>query len=199
MRSRKRAQIVAVLGATAIFAILLFGLRLRGYLPFVVGVFAYLALLVTFLPRRRKERPVELPDGVDRAEFERTISDLDSGARKLRTFKVEVPPADEPLFEHMADLLDRIREHHLANPSHARRTRTFVRHGLRRIIDAVGDYAALVRRANDGQKDRLAEISRNIENFVPILEKIDQACVENDLMALEINIEVLNDQLDRKG
>ena len=35
------------------------------------------------------------------------------------------------------------------------------------------------------------------EGFVPVLEKIDKACLDNDLTALEINVEVLNEQLDR--
>ena len=32
---------------------------------------------------------------------------------------------------------------------------------------------------------------------MPVLEKIDRACIEDDLMALEINVEVLDEQLGR--
>ena len=31
-----------------------------------------------------------------------------------------------------------------------------------------------------------------------MLEKIDRACLDNDITALEINVEVLNEQLDRR-
>jgi hypothetical protein len=62
----------------------------------------------------------------------------------------------------------------------------------------VAGYVRLAAQAGPDQKDRLAAISTQLEEFVPVLEKIDRACLDNDITALEINVEVLNEQLDRR-
>ena len=198
MRSRKTAQTVALVGAVAVFLASLVVLRRPTYVPFLVGAFAYVALLLALWPNRRRQAPTALPDGVKRADFEFAIERLHAGAAKLRAAIAEAPLADGPLFNRMADLLDTIREHHVSNPSHVTTTRIFMRHTLGRIIETVGEYVELAQRAGSNHADRLAEVSRQFEDFVPVLEKIDQACLDNDLTALEINVEVLNDQLDRK-
>ena len=43
----------------------------------------------------------------------------------------------------------------------------------------------------------LAEVSRRLADFVPVLENIDRACLDDDLTSLEINVEVLDEQLGR--
>jgi hypothetical protein len=72
------------------------------------------------------------------------------------------------------------------------------------MVAAVAGYVDLARRAGPGRdpdarrpdsEDRLAEVSRRLRGFVPALEKIDRACVEDDLLALEISVEVLDEQL----
>ena len=105
----------------------------------------------------------------------------------------------------MAELVAAIRRHHVANPGHVPRTRAFVRHTLPRMVAAVAGYVDLARRTDPGttQGDpaarRLAEVARKLAGFVPVLENIDRACVEDDLMALEINVEVLDEQLGRRS
>ena len=85
------------------------------------------------------------------------------------------------------------------NPDHVRLTAKFRRHVVGRMVGSVKSYVELARRAGRDQKARLAAISTQLEEFVPVLEKIDRACLENDLTALEINVEVLNEQLNRRG
>ena len=198
MKSRKRAQIIALVGAVVVFVATMLVLRRPGLAPFAVGTFAYVALLLALWPKNRQSPPKPLPEGVKRADFEFAIERLHHGVIHLRNAIAEAPLADGPLFERMAELLDTIREHHVANPSHVTMTRTFMRHTLGRIIETVREYVELASRAGTDQSDRLAEVSRQFEGFVPVLEKIDQACLDNDLTALEINVEVLNEQLDRK-
>ena len=198
MKSRSRAQKLAMIGALVVFLASLVVLRRPGLIPIAIGVFAYLALLLAFWPRRRPAPIIPLPNGVKRSDFNLAIERLQIGAARLRAAIPNAPPADEPLFARMADLLDQIQAHHVANPTHVTLTRTFIRHTLVRIIETVGEYIDLNGRAGPDQTERLAEISGAFDGFVPVLEKIDQACLDNDLTQLEINVEVLNEQLDRR-
>jgi hypothetical protein len=72
------------------------------------------------------------------------------------------------------------------------------------MVAAVAGYVDLARRArpaagDPAQEERLAGISRRLAGFLPALERIDRACLEDDLMALEISVEVLDEQLGRHG
>src|SRR5690606_30606399 len=136
-------------------------------------------------------------DGVARADYEAAVEALGAAGRELRALAVDAPPGDMALIRSMADQVEAIRAHHEANPAHVPRTRTFVRHTLPRMVAAVAGYVDLAGRAGPEGNERLAKVRRRLEGFVPVLERIDRACVENDLMALEISVEVLDEQLGR--
>ena len=197
MKSSRRANLVALAGAVGVFLLMVLLLKLRNWMPLVVGLVTYLLLLSTFWPRR-KGRRAPLPEGVDGEEFTLAMERLSIGAKRLRREVQDAPAKDRPLIAEMADLIDRIRDHHEANPAHFTLTRRFIRHALSRMIEAVIDYVALCQRAGPDQKDRMDEIAAELQSFVPALEKVDRACLENDLDALQISVEVLNEQLDRK-
>src|SRR5690606_29741908 len=120
-----------------------------------------------------------------------------AAGRELRALTVDAPASDIGLIRRMADQVEAIRTHHEANPAHVPRTRIFVRHTLGRMVAAVAGYVDLAGRVRPEGDGRLAEIRRRLEGFVPVLERIDRACVENDLMELEISVEVLDEQLGR--
>jgi hypothetical protein len=140
-----------------------------------------------------------MPDGISRDDYRAALDGLDEALRALRELAVGAPAADRPLVERMAALVEAIRRHHAANPAHVPRTRAFLRHALPRMVEAVAGYLDLARRAGPaGDDDRLAQVRRRLEGFAPALERIDRACLENDLMALEIEVEVLDEQLGRR-
>lgn len=198
MRSRGSARILAVLGGIAAFLVAILLLKLRNWLPLMAGGLTYFVLLSMLWPKARRLPEAPLPGGVAQTDVDGAVYRLGDAAGQLRARVADAPRADKPLIAHMADLIDRIREHHRANPEHVRLTRTFIRHALPRMVTAVSDYIALSRRSGPEHKSRLDDISARLEAFVPALERIDRACLENDLDALEISVEVLNDQLDRK-
>ena len=101
------------------------------------------------------------------------------------------------LFRRIADLVERIREHLHGNPVHLRIIERFARHGLVRLIQMVTDYADLKRRALPEHQLRLHKVLSQMEAFIPALERIDRACVENALDALEISVEVMAEQAGR--
>lgn len=198
MKSRKRARVLALLGAVTVFLVTVLLLKLRNWMPIVVGGVAYLVFLSMLWPRRRRRLPEALPDGLKQPDVDAAVFRLDDAAKQLRGRVQDAPRADAPLIGHMADVIERIRDHHLANPGHTRLTRSFVGHTLPKIVTAVSDYVALSQRSGPDQRERLDDISEQLESFVPTLERIDRACLEDDLDALEISVEVLNDQLNRK-
>lgn len=196
MKSWRRAHWFALFGGLAAFATVLILLKLRSFMPVAVGLLAYLSLLILLRPRLRAEA-APLPEGVTQEDFDLAMERMSIGARRLRRELPRAPSADRRIIGQMADLIDRIREHHQDNPGHVTLTRRFIRQSLGRMVQAVIDYVALAERAGGAQKARLEEISAEIHAFVPALEGIDRACLQNDLDALQVSVEVLNHQMDR--
>lgn len=192
----ERGTSLAMWAAFAVFLALFLVLRLRNWVPFAMAGFTFVAIWLGTLPvRGRSDRKIDAaPDG----ETGEAVRELDAAAARLREFARRASPADRVLFEHLAGLLGRIAGHHRANPGHAQRTRIFRRHVVGRMVRSVADYMDLCRRAGPDQSERLAEISRQLEEYVPALERIDRACIDNDLTELEISIDVLNEQMKRR-
>ncbi|MEL7154040.1 MAG: hypothetical protein AAFN51_09690, partial [Pseudomonadota bacterium] len=87
--------------------------------------------------------------------------------------------------------------HLRANPSHLSVIHRFTRQGLARVIQMVTDYVELKQRALPEHRERLDQILAQMETFLPALESIDKACLENDLDALEVSVEVMSEQIDK--
>lgn len=183
---------LASFAALAVFLLMVFGLRMVNMAAVLVPAAVWLGFFFVFYkPEKKQSLPKRTrPKG-------EAVLDLEQAADRMNVLAKRASAADEPLFTHMAGLLRRIRDHHEANPDHAERTRRFRKHVVGRMIQSVSDYLDLSERAGTEQQDRLADVSNQLESFVPALEKIDRACVENDLTALEVNVEVLGDQIDR--
>ncbi len=205
----RRAHALALAGALAVFLVLLLALRLRNWLPFVGAALAYLGLLWAWRPAAGAEPEAPqapLPPGVSADDHRTALDTLARAHDELARLAPEAPAADRPTIARMAELVAAIRRHHLASPGHTPRTRAFVRHTLPRMVAAVAGYVDLARRtgpanpsADPGLDERLAEVSRRLGGFVAVLENIDRACVDDDLTALEINVEVLDEQLGRRS
>ena len=196
MKSWRRANILAVIGGFTAFALVLILLKFRSFMPVAVGLLAYLSLLVLLRPRRDARR-VALPKDVTEEDFKLAMERMSIGARRLRREIPRAPVSDRDSIGEMADLIDRIREHHQDNPGHVTHTRRFIRQSLGRMVQAVIDYVALAERSGPEQQERLGEISTEIHAFVSALKGIDRACLQNDLDALQVSVEVLNHQMDR--
>lgn len=142
----------------------------------------------------------EAPVTASTPEVAAAAAQFEAAAHRLRSLARRAPAADAILFDHMAGLTDRLRAHHLAVPSHAARTARFRRHALDRMVGIVADYVDLVHRSGghqtgSDQGDRLAALSRQLDGFVPILERLDRACLDNDLTTVEIELSALETQL----
>ena len=191
-------QVLAAVLAISVFVVLVVFLRLRNWMPFVAAGAVWAGfMLATAKPPVRKG-PGGAKDRAGRKEENQAIDLLDQAAKRLRRLARKAPDHDVPLFQRMADLFDTLKEHHIANPAHVRLTRKFRKHVIGPMIGTVQDYVDLAGRTGPDQRERLSQISKQLEAFVPVLERIDQACLDNDLTKLEINVEVLNEQLNRR-
>lgn len=189
-------QVVAGLAAAAGFLGLFFGLGLAWWLALLGGLAVWAAGLL-IVERRAPPAEVMVADGVSQAEFAEAINLLTGGAARVRRLVPRATGPDRALFSRMAELLEAIRGHHVADPGDYRITRRFLRHDLGRMIESAETYVDLAGRSSGVGEERLAGLAERIHGYVPVLEKVDQACLDNDLTALEVQVEVLSEQLAR--
>lgn len=194
--SLSRANKAAAIAAGVTFVIALGVLRLRGLPMLIAPGMVYLGTLAMLWPRP-KRRPTVLPKGVPKDDFLRVDEALQSSIDLLRDHARIGTFREAALFREVADLVERILKHLHGNPAHLPAIQRFTRHGLARMIQMVTDYADLKQRALPEHRERLDGVLKHMEGLIPALQKIDRACVENDLSALEISVEVLSEQADR--
>lgn len=192
VRANRTAAIAA--GVAVAFAITF--LRLRG-LPILIGAGAvYLGTLAMLWPQRKPDKIV-LPKGIRKRDFERVDNALMNSADLLRGHARLGTIREAHLFGEAADLVMRIRSHLRANPTHLRVIERFTKHALARLIQMVTDYADLKKRALPEHRERLKSVLETMEQILPALRRIDRACIENDLVELEVSVEIMAEQSGR--
>ena len=191
-------KILAGVLAIGVFVALVGFLKLRNWMPFVAAGAVWAGVILATAEPRPRKGPGGAKDRKGRKEEDQAISLFDQVAKRLRRMARKAPGHDVPRFQRMADLFETLKKHHIANPAHAVLTRKFRKHVIGRMLATIEDYIALAKRAGPDQQDRLGQISRQLAEFIPVLERIDQACIDNDLTELEVNVEVLSEQLNRR-
>ncbi len=189
-------QLIASALAAAVFLGLFIGTSLVWWLALTLAVVTYFALLLV-VRRRRPAEEIMVSDLVSAADIRNAARDLQGAADRLRAASGAAPATDKSDLEAMAGHVLSIRAQITADPKDFRRTRRFVGFYLPRIVETVEGYVDLARHAHGADSARLAEIGGRIKGFLPVIEKIDRACLENDFAALEVEVDVLGMQLDR--
>jgi 5-bromo-4-chloroindolyl phosphate hydrolysis protein len=167
------------------------------WLSLIAGVMVFAASLL-IVERRKLPTEDYIVDGVSKAELSEAIDLLTQASGRMRRLALAATGDDKTEFNSMAKLFEAIRGHHTRDPRDYQHTRRFIRHDLPRIVDTAESYAELKKRASGKNRDRVEALGTRIRNFTPVLEKIDQACLENDFLALEVQVEVLGDQLETR-
>jgi len=189
-------QAIAGTAAAAVFLALFFGSALAWWVSLLGGGSVYLAVLMLTDPIAPE--PTVGPDGVSDDDIRAAVDRLTAAAVRLRAAALKARGPEKTTFKRMAELVEAIRGHHLADRRDYRHTRSFINTSLDRMVESVEGYVELDAKARGQNRERLGEVRERIEGFVPALEKIDQACLENDFMALEVQVEVLDEQLQRR-
>ncbi len=195
--SDNNRQIVAGVVASAMFLSCFFGLGLVWWLSLIAGLMVFAAVML--IVERRKPPTEEFVFGsVTKAELSEAIDLLTQASARMRRLALGASGDDKTEFSSMAKLFEAIRGHHTRDPLDYQHTRRFIRHDLPRIVDTAESYAELKKMASGQNRDRVEALGARIRSFTPVLEKIDQACLENDFLALEVQVEVLGDQLETR-
>ncbi|MEO0821799.1 MAG: 5-bromo-4-chloroindolyl phosphate hydrolysis family protein [Pseudomonadota bacterium] len=190
-------QVVAGLAAAGAFLGLFYGLTLAWWIALLAGVGVFAAAMLLIEPTRPPAQ-VYVADGVTEADLRAAIARLSEAAGRLKRAAEGAGGKDGALFASMAERVEAIRSHHQQDPRDFRHSRPFINTALGQMVEAVEGYASLAAKARGANRARLGELRGQIEGFLPALEKIEQACLENDFTALEVQVEVLGDQLARR-
>lgn len=189
-------QVVAGLIAAGVFVGLFFGLVLVWWAALLGAVLIYAALLL-IIRRRTPLDEIHLSAQVTAADVARAADALDTAADRLDRASTLAPVAAQAQIADMAQHLGSIRNSVATDPDDYRTTRRFIGFYLPKIVETVEAYVALADKATGEQAARIDALSADIARFDAIIREIDQACLENDVQALELQVGVLADQMDR--
>ena len=189
-------QIVASLLASAAFLAMFLVAGLVWWVALGLAAVVYLSLLLV-IPRRKPLAEVMVSDQVSAADIARATDALTKAAHRMNEAAKLAPTADKAGLLDMVKHLSSIRELIKSDPRDYRQTKQFISYFLPMIVTTVEAYVGLARLANSDNAARLAELGAMIETFVPVVRKIDQACIENDFAALEAQVSALQFQLKR--
>lgn len=189
-------QVVAGLLAAVAFLGLYFGLDMVVWLALALGVAVYAAVLL-LIGRKRPLEEIHLGSSVSAADIRAAAAALQDAQERLDRAAKKAPLADVPSIAEMAVHVGSIRRSVLEDPEDYRPARRFITFYLPNIVKTVETYVKLAAQARGDRAARLHDLSGQIKRFGEVVERIDAACIENDLRALEVEVEVLSAQLDR--
>lgn len=189
-------QVLAAALASAAFLALFLSLGLVWWLALGLGTVTYAAFIL-LIPRRRPLNEVMLTDQVSAQDIQRATDALTNAAYRMNEAAKQAPPADRDGLADMSRHLSSILELIKADPRDYRQTRQFIAYFLPLIVTTVESYVGLAKLSQGENAARLAELGNLIKGFVPVVQKIDQACLENDFTELEAQVSALQFQLKR--
>jgi len=152
------------------------------------------------MPRCCRRKPLDevmLTDQVSAQDIIRATDALTNAAFRLNEAAKAAPVTDRAGLQDMSRHLSSIRELIKADPRDYRQTKQFISYFLPLIVTTVESYVGLAKLAQGDNSARLAELGSMIKGFIPVVQKIDQACIENDFAALEAQVSALQFQLKR--
>ena len=189
-------QILAALLASAAFLALFFPAGLVWWVALGLSALVYMAMLL-IIPRRRPLTEVMVSDQVSAQDITQATNALSMAITRLDAAAKAAPKGDAMDLADMSRHLSSIRELIKVDPKDYRQTRQFISYFLPMIVSTVEAYVGLAKLAQGENAVRLAELATMIKGFVPVVQKIDQACIENDFVALEAQVSALQFQLKR--
>lgn len=190
-------QIVAGVVSSAVFLVGFLVLQLVWWVALIAAAAVFFAMLLII----RKKPPPEqdyAAAGVTVGDLKDAIAILSDAAARMRQLATRATETDAEEFRTMAELFEAIQGHHSRDPSDYRHTRRFIRSEIPRILETSEAYVDLASRARGGNMARVEALGERIRSFAPVLEKIDQACLENDFMSLEVQVKVLGTRLQSR-
>ena len=190
-------QLLAGGVASGVFLALFFGLGLVWWLAVVLGTAVYGATLL-LVERKSLLSEVRLTSRVTAADIAKAADMLSDAGTRLRRSAAIAPSTERPVLEQMSDHMQSIRQSVIDDPEDFRAARQFINVYLPKIVQTVEGYVKVADQVTDDSADRLRGLGDRIRAFEPVVHRIRTACIENDLKALELEVDVLSRSLDRR-
>lgn len=189
-------QILAGLASSAAFLALFWGLKLVWWASLLLALVVYGAVLL-IIPRKPELNEIALGHGTTEADLAAAGMVMDHALARLDATTRALPAPDAEIVAQLSARVRSIRDQVSSDAQDYRRARRFISSYLGNMVETVEGYAALTRKAGGRHEERLKPMSDRIQAYLPALEKIDTACLENDFAALEAQMKALSYQMER--
>ncbi|MGF1554328.1 MAG: hypothetical protein ACFBWO_17765 [Paracoccaceae bacterium] len=183
-------QILAGGAAAAAFLAAFLEAALVWWLALAIGLAVWAGVLLAV-----ETPPETAPPRDETAEARAAVAEA---AGRFREAARTHEGADAEAFARMAGSLDALAAHYAEDPSGVRRTRRFVIAELPLLVETLERYGALKARARGANAERLRAMAEGLHAYVPVLERLDQACLENDFVEFEVQLGVLAERRARR-
>lgn len=194
-------QLLAGLLASGGFMAAYLGANLIWWAALLIGVAVYIAALL-LIERAPEDEEVFVHANLTQADVNAAVEQCKQAAQALRkasrTNRIDADTATA--LERMAQLVDEIAVNYGQDPRDLKHSRSFVNNHLPKMMDAVNNYVSLSERTvSEQSQTRLLHVGAKLQGYVPHLQIIHDACLENDFEKLELETSVLGDvmKLDR--
>lgn len=182
--------------ASLSFLALFFGLQLVWWAAFLAASLVFLAMLL-IVKRKPDADEVVVSGRTTEADIRNAGKIMARAADRLEVSAQKVDEDERAMIQSMLDHVLSIRTQIIADPEDYRRARRFISSYLGHMVETVERFAELSQKSRGRHEDRLAPLATRIEAFVPALERIDAACLENDFIGLEAQVDALAAQMKR--
>ncbi len=189
-------QILAGVVSAGAFLALFFGLNLVWWLALVLAALVYGAVLL-IVQRKPDLSEIAVGMGASEADLHKAGLIMDEAAARLDATQQNLPATDADVVEQLALHVRSIRTQVVSDPQDYRRARRFISSYLGHMVETVERYADLNAKSRGRHEERLRPLSDQIKSYLPALEQIDTACLENDFAALESQMKALAFQMER--
>lgn len=190
-------QAVAAIVASIVFAALFFGANAVWLVALVLAVAVYGGVLL-LVKRRKTLSEIHVASRVTAQELREAATALSGAATSITEAADVVAPDRQRSLIAMAKDLEVIRANILDDPADFRAARSFVNVHLPVVVEVVETYSKLAVQKTPETEARINELGDRIKEFGPPIRQIRNASTEADLSALETQVSVLSQLMDRR-
>lgn len=188
-------QIVAGVMAALVFSLIYLAASLVWWAALLAGAAVYIALLL-LIERAPEDNEVYVYANLTQEDVNTAAQQCEQAAASLlaasQTNSVDANTA--LALERMANLVSEIGKNYLQDPRDLKYSRSFINHYLPKIEELVVGYVDLSHKTITEQaQQRLAQVGSVIRGYLPHIQTIHDACLENDFEKLELETAVLGD------
>lgn len=190
-------QILAGLLAASAFSLSYLGLSLVWWVALLIGLAVYAAALL-LIERAPEANEVYVHANLTQADLNNAVQQCQQAATELQQASqtAHIDSETAHALTEMAQIISEIGRNYAEDPLDLKHSRSFISHYLPKILTVVRDYVSLSERSVTAtSQQRLKEVGKAIQAYLPHVQTIHNACLANDFERLELETAVLGDIL----